>query len=420
MCVFGAVDNSWGRAMCTPKMRQFKQTIPSLRLWGKNQFIDGIKGEKAHRKHKNTQSQHNNHQSDYKHFVTKTNQLHLSHCYVLNGGKFGHHFKYQLGRLARKLKNPRNHNLPNSALINYLFPNRVSQSQIVEVVKTSKQTDHTPTQFEVEKHGYRSELLRYINAAAWWNSPNTPLTWYNIRRCQEWSIEKITSFRYHIGVNSFQMNFNKAINKCVMKTNNNFIFQFKHAYSFKYLDYDPILLAFGTFWRIIPSRRSNNWIEDKFGSMDQINQSERTQGWYFMTNLTEPVFLIHECVRVMDVKNSFPKDFLDNVAGFYKYFSLNMHELMLHRDELSRRRRRNRRRRNIHLPCGAVYKCIKHGKSRCDDCTVEHMKFPSDKWNLCWKCNMDFNPMMSIFDSKNGLVMTLMETVSRDGECEYY
>ncbi|MGB1097578.1 MAG: hypothetical protein ACPG2Y_03190 [Acholeplasmataceae bacterium] len=201
-----------------------------------------------------------------------------------------------------------------------------------------------------------------------------------------------------------------------MKTNNNYIFKFETAYSFQYRDYDEILLAWGTLWPIIKSDRKFDWKNDKFTSMDKINKKQRKQGWFFMTNLIEPVFLLHSCVSLDRVKDNYPTmkghipDWRTEPSStFYHHLTLNMHNLILESDD----------HKQMELPCGPVYKCKKHDKSRCWECPHTECKHDFKYWKVGWRCNESTEPHFMILDSKNGLVMTLMETVPRDSEFVY-
>jgi hypothetical protein len=57
--------------MSIPKMLGLKQMFISLKLFGKNVFIDGKKVEKAHQIGKDIQNNHNNFRYKYKEIVSK-------------------------------------------------------------------------------------------------------------------------------------------------------------------------------------------------------------------------------------------------------------------------------------------------------------------------------------------------------------
>lgn len=410
-----SVDPAWKDAASCPKMRQFKQMFACLDIFGNNKFFDGIKGERAHQDNKDIQNKHNNNQMSFKTHVTRQNQKQLTNCYVLNGGRWGPAFQYQLGRAARELKNPKNKDLPNDAMINFVFPTRMSDSRKIQVTKYYGKSHKPCIRVQVKNHQHRSELIQYLNAACHWVDNNRRITWHEINSSKHWKVKKISNFRFHNKDSSFSMILDGS-NKCIMKTNNSHVFQFKHAYCFKYLDFDPIFIAFGTFWRIEESSTSNTWLGDKFHSMDSIDIRRRVPGWYFMSNLVEPVFLMHECVRMVDVINTLPKTRKTKKEQqiFYKCFSLHMHKLVVDKRESTNKKQK------VELPCGPLYSCVDHDRFSCKQCNTDYLTFSTKKWKLKWKCNTEFNSRYRIFDRKNGLVMTLMRTIQRDAYHQYF
>ncbi|MGB1097530.1 MAG: hypothetical protein ACPG2Y_02935, partial [Acholeplasmataceae bacterium] len=246
------------------------------------------------------------------------------------------------------------------------------------------------------------------------------INYQDIFRSSDWSVKKIVHFRYHLHSQSFAMGFTNNNNQCIMKTNNNYIFKFKDAYSFQYCDYDEILLAKGVLFPIIKAKRPFNWINDKFCSMDQIHDQQRISAWYFLTNLIEPVFLLHRCVRLTDVLDTLPKNSDDiknwhNLGSklFYRQLSINLHNLWIAKQQDKEQLHEMR------MPCGPVYRCKAHNFSRCTQCRHTDCEYDPKLWNVSWKCNKNFSKHYYIFDAKNGLNMTLMETVIRDSDVFY-
>ena len=425
------VDSVWGEVQSTPKMRQFRQFMPSLEIWGNNKFFDGIIPEKQHRVGKNYQKNHNNNQNLYKRSVTQAAQDDLAFKYALNGGRWGPNFEYHVGRLVNKIRDPQNPQLPNLILTDFMFPSSMNDSSIVQVNKylPKNHEPHSEQQLKQLLKGKknqtrRTELETYINAGACWTNKTIELS--HIQKSKHWKIRKIVSFTFHLHSQSFKMAFDDN-EKCLMKTNNHRIFQFKHAYSFQYKQKDEILIAFGTFWHIKQSRRGSRWINDKFASMDSINHNERHCGWFFMTNLVEPVFLLHACVNLEDVYDSLPDstkcDDLDipdwknliqtNPNQFHQRLTMNLHKL------ITAKKTYKLELQHMEIPCGPIYKCRKCGKSDCSDCIRSDPHYGDEMWQLCWQCNLSVDPNFWIFDEKNGLLMTLMETVCRDNKMCY-
>ena len=84
-----------------------------------------------------------------------------------------------------------------------------------------------------------------------------------------------------------------------------------------------------------------------------------------------------------------------------------MHKLMLDKSEYSSANVRN----DIQLPCGPIFKCKKHARSRCDECLLQNHYYDEQVWRMKWKCNKHISTRFRVLDSKNGLHMTLMKTV---------
>lgn len=413
------VHKRWKQAMSCPKMRQFKQLDAYLFIYGNNTFFDGIKVEFLHKFLKKLQKDQNNYKKTYKTMVTLSQTKQLSKRYALNGGKWGPNFEYQLGRLCRRLKSPKDHSKPNLVLINYLIPSSIIQNEKVHVTKTLGKEAVPSAISQLTQRPKRDELLMYINSQCdKYNWKNNRVTWYSLINDGTWTISKITNFRFHCHDSSFSMNLMDD-HKCIMKTRNGYVMQFTHAYQFSYLDYKPFCLAYGTFWKINVAAKPYDWIDDKFASMDFIYKTgKRENGWYFMEYLVEPVFLIHDCVSFDDIKRYLSIDWQRKGSdkAFYRDFTFNMHQLMLEQDEPQYKQGSSQQ---IHLPCGPVFQCKAHKRSRCRQCIVDYMVFTQSHWEPKWKCNVDYHKKFFIFDAKNGLDMTLMKTVVSKNEYKY-
>lgn len=64
---------------------------------------------------------------------------------------------------------------------------------------------------------------------------------------------------------------------------------------------------------------------------------------------------------------------------------------------------------NFDIPCGPKYICKQHHVTACEECTTVKGKYPNDTWDIEWCCNIQKDSRMFVFDSFNGLVMTLMK-----------
>jgi UDP-N-acetylmuramyl pentapeptide phosphotransferase/UDP-N-acetylglucosamine-1-phosphate transferase len=77
----GIVDDRYGFAMSTPKMRQMKQLFVALWVFGNSYFFDGKKVEWAHLFGKILQTKHNNFKKFFKELVSKKAFNHLRFLY---------------------------------------------------------------------------------------------------------------------------------------------------------------------------------------------------------------------------------------------------------------------------------------------------------------------------------------------------
>ena len=133
-----------------------------------------------------------------------------------------------------------------------------------------------------------------------------------------------------------------------------------------------------------------------------------------MTQIEEPVFLIHNCVPFADIRvNIQLKDeSFEHLTkyNFYQNLIWNSHQCHEYKQQ-------HPNERNIILPCGPRYICKKHNLCYCIICSRNNIsnkpQYNQQQWKIEWKCNTHINPHFWIFDSNNGLVMTLMKTVQQ-------
>ena len=422
--------------MSTPKMRQFKQMLISMELYGSNSFCDGKKVEFSHGRGKNKQTKHNNHKQPFKTAVTNNDAKILQLTYAIGGGRWGPNFEYSLGKRCLNLRDPKHPNTPNKAMIHFMIPRDITNkvkfhdTQYFGELKNDKDSwkKQDPMSFKspfaisnIEKNGKLNELMLHINNATPANVPN--LSWRELLAHPCFNIKQVSSFRFFNHHQSFSMSLTKKKrrgirpNTCIMKTNDNRAFKFTNVYRFRYNDNSDILLAYGQLFPIHASETSHNWINDKFKSMDYIDFNERRNTWYFCTNFIEPIFLIHKCVDFDSIRHTLPRNWRHkNSQAFYHNYPFNMHKLMQEKDEFHSPNVRH----GIQLPCGPIFKCKAHNKSRCRQCPSNNHVYDPQRWKLKWKCNKKKSSRYYVFDRKNGLNMTLMKTLQESHDFVYY
>ena len=384
-------------------------------MWNNNNFFDGKKLEQKHIPGKDKQTKHDNHQQPFKKSVTEHSVNVLRMRYVVGGGHWGPNLEYCLGKKCLALKDPKNCNLPNIVMKNYMMPRgctiklKFNVTQYYGDVKQNRENPlsrkSTTAIANIVKHGEFNQLMAHINSAC---PDDSDLTWHELLANKLWSIKEASAFRFHHHHSTFKMRLHKHA-KCLMKTNNNHVFQFTNVYCFKYKGEFEVLLGFGNLWPIHASITPDEWNDDNFDSFDFVKNNERKRGWYFCSNLVEPVFLLHECVSFDDIRANLPFHWRHQSSeAFYHNFAFNMRKLLEHRDEFEC----SQVRRSIELPCGPVFCCQKHNRIRCNVCVVADNVYDQRDWQMKWKCNDGRNSRMRVFDSKQGLCMTLMKTVT--------
>ena len=398
------VDDRYGKAMSTPKMRSLKQLVLNLQLWNNNSFVDGIKVEVTHQLGKDEQSKHCNHKYDWKQHVTRQSAHELRTKYAMNGGRWGPNFEYRLGDLARHLKDPKNPHLPNPAIINYLIPKSTTPQDRIEITGCFAHTKGRQAWGEIHAWGHRQSLMKILQKT----TGQQDLQWKDLGRHEVWSASKIKTFRFHDSHRSFAMNFSPIEGqpkpKCIVKVGQQWVCEFDTAFMFTVGVNISIPVGIGFFYRIQKSRTPSQWLDDKFNSMDYINKSQTVRQWFHFKFISEPVFLIHNCVPFAEIKRTLPDKYQRfGKLYFYRHFGHNMKQL----HQAQRRRQRNRN--QMQLPCGPIHVCSKHERVHCRNCQ-------SRKPLLKWKCNTEKHPHFWVFDAANGLCMTLMKTVHKQSK----
>ena len=193
-----------------------------------------------------------------------------------------------------------------------------------------------------------------------------------------------------------------------MKTNTNHICQFSHVYVVRVVAHEDVILGFGSFWPVVKSSQRNKWLKNQWKSMDYIDKKQHVEGFFYVTNVVEPVILIHECLSFASVRSTLSHDWraMDPI-DFCKNYAYNMHKLQEEYLAISNRKRQAK----IRLPCGPHFKCKKHDRMHCRRCMTQREVYNKKKWNVIWWCNTKHCSIYRILDEQNGLNMTLMQTV---------
>ena len=401
MCII--VDDQWGEAMNTPKTRGLKQYITSLKMYNNNTFIDGKKLEMSHIIPKWFLKKFSNHKGPLKYWQSKKCFQMLSMIYVLNGGKWGKNWKFSAGSRLLNLKHPCKPNKPHPFLEGWLIP----QPKLFEnkIVISQVFASH------VMKAAYWRRLFNnysdneFITRIKHYFKIND-LTFADIKNSSQWQLHKIKSFHFNDSFKSFQTSFVSQKQRILVKIDNEFIMESSELIKITYKE-ESVGMMYGQYWPIHKNRDEEKWCNDQYTSMDFIYTTEANFGWNFLINITEPVFVIHDCLLLSDaIKKKIPQEFrpcnaydwIQNIL----YYSNRIHEWI-----------KENRHTKLKYPCGPKYTCKKHQVTSCDECTVVKGEYPQQAWNIEWCCNEIVNPKKWIFDSKNGLAMTTMKTTTR-------
>ena len=400
------VDEEWEDALATPKMRGLKQMFVSLDQYISNRFLDGKPVEQAHELGKGWQVKHNNHKCHFKEHLTDWLGILIAIRYMLNGGKWGPQLQYGAGNGVTNLKDPDDNNTAHPLIKQWLMPTGSQPlPKIAAATLYPKRKLDDDTWEEIFADEYKDQwiyLLQMQIDAPNWNTDH-------IAQSRDWDFRQIKSFRFHNSNSSFSVNFesaNKAVKqKCIVKTIQNLVLEFKHAFAIKFRDSEPMYLCKGIAYTIHKSEHDNNWKNDYYSSMDYINKNDSQTLWCYMTNIEEPVFLIHNCVSFDQVKPYLP-DFTQDVNKYdyiqnLVYWSTKLHQWQLRHDEPE----------NTRIPCGPAWQCKRHNTLDCNNCPKNSPEQEQQHWKLKWNCNTYNSNHFWILDAKNGLVMTLMKHV---------
>ena len=273
--------------MNNPKMRGLKQCLISLRLYNNNKFIDGKTVEMAHQIGKLFQVRHNNFQQAYKATVSKSCFHRLSLLYIFNGGKWGQQWQYQLGKKARRLKDPDNPSKPHPIIERFLIADAYVVPPLIQV-KALVPVNQVSRNYWNELFANTSEdlFLNLIKKALNINQ----LTMNMIKTEDEWQLRKVKSFQFNKKNQTFTINFASNANAtAIVKIATHFVMKFKDVIQVTHHD-DEILLCYGAYWPIYDAPISNDWINTGYASMDYVKANEIQYGWNFMNNINEPVF----------------------------------------------------------------------------------------------------------------------------------
>ena len=183
--------------------------------------------------------------------------------------------------------------------------------------------------------------------------------------------------------------------------------KFTLAFEIKFQDETPLYMCKGDYWPIHHSNNPDQWLDDLYSSMDYIDLKQKNTGWLFLTNIKEPVFLLHHCVSFDQVKSQLPT-FIEDINK-YDYIQNSVYWC----NKLHRWQKEHDKRKRVNLPCGPYYRCTKHKKMLCQTCVVNNNKYTNDTWELKYKCNMKMSSNMWILDSRNGLNMTMIQTIKK-------
>ena len=401
-----AVDQRWGQALNMPKMRHFKQILPYLRLYNIIRFIDGKFVELLHDIGKTLQREHSNHHTTHKEQVSNQSFRMLTMLYVLNGGSWGLDMSHRLGPRCLNLRDPKNLTRVNPAIASFQIDPNFPQQHKFQITGLYSQTAIPTAISQIQQHHYIASLMSLVNNGL--DTISYKISFQHlINKHNKFTIRKIKQFRFHDHHSSFVINFANK-HKCLMKNNNNQICEFSNTYKISYPGNQDILVAFGAAWPIYRSNTTSQWIDNKYNSMDFIDFQQRRLQWFYLTNMQEPVILIHECVPFDEIQSRLPPDWRNiTPTQFYKDFAFNMHKL---REDINDIKQQHPR-RDIQCPCGPVFKCKRHKRNKCRNCTTTHEVYSRKKWKVEWICNTIANNQYRILDSKNGLNMSLMQTV---------
>ena len=173
-----------------------------------------------------------------------------------------------------------------------------------------------------------------------------------------------------------------------MKMESNHVMEFTNAIRIEYSGENAttVWLCYGKYWPIHYSLHPNQWSDCGYNSMDYINHGEFKYGWNSLTNIAEPIYLIHNCLQLTNTikrQQHMPEDVKDmNLADWTRQLLHCNTEIHKHR-ELSPQANNE-----LEWPCGPKWFCNKHNLSACTQCPKYNGRCTTKNWGIDWECNL--------------------------------
>ena len=188
--------------------------------------------------------------------------------------------------------------------------------------------------------------------------------------------------------------------KLLVKLINGQAMRFETVIEVVFQNDDIAVLCYGQVWDIWEGPVIDKWVNTEYHSLDIIRYDHSETAWVATEDIQEPIFFIHNCVK--KYKINLPQEIQPtNQYAWVQnmlYYSNRIHEHIALNDE-----------NNFDIPCGPNYVCKEHQVAACADCTTNKEKYSNDTLDIEWYCNIDKDSRMFVFDSFNGLAMTLMK-----------
>ena len=372
-------------------------------MYGANKYFDGQKLELIHRLGKNIQKFHNNFTGEIKEQVALACIRNFVMLFAMNGGKWGDSWQYQMGVKGMNLKHPRKPGEPHPLISDWIFddiPPAKDDNRGFQVTeyfgKKALAEDYWENTLENEDEDKLLIVLR-----EYFNWPQLQLQ--DLWEADDCSIKRVKSFEFLNGNSSFSVSWRNTNAKVLVKLNNSKAMRFQTVIEVVFQNEDTAVLCYGQVWDISEGPVPHKWVDTEYHSLDIIRYDDSETAWVEMEQIQEPIFLIHNCVKMDNqIKNNLPKEIQPtNQYAWVQnmlYYSNRIHEHIALNDEC-----------NFDIPCGPKYVCKEHHSTACAECTTVKGKYPNDTWDIEWYCNIDKDSRMFVFDSFNGLAMTLMK-----------